>query len=123
MGWVKFILHFADSRELTKKSQGHVDNFHGKNCRMNDKMEKYSFQSFEQDQQDSETASPGTPVRKRVIKKDQVRAHGHRIIEHHDEDATEGITCNPVMQNGRVIAIDVHCACGSHTRIQLEYDQ
>jgi|GEM_PF-2215497 len=58
-----------------------------------------------------------------VFKKGSIKKGQSKVIRHHEQHESTSMQCTPVMEDGRVTAIDVRCGCGSTQRIYLEYDE
>jgi len=86
-------------------------------------MEKYSFETFGNEQTRDNATEHQNPPRERVIKKEQIRQNGRKVINHGHGGGQDAMSCKPILTDGRITAIEVECRCGNTTRIQLEYDE
>jgi len=82
-------------------------------------MEDNSFIPFDVD---ASTVRPNraNKTKKQVIKNGNARSNGRYVVQN-EHESSGNIRCTPVYTNGRVSAIQVKCACGCDTTIQLEY--
>lgn len=72
-------------------------------------------------QQSRRSQSPGR--KNQVFKKGSITKGKAKIIDHNNHHESTGMQCTPVLEDGKVIAIDVRCGCGTTQRIHLEYDE